>query len=231
MSTAQLAGRPIQGRPSGNPRISLVVKGHPVSVNRAYGNVRTYGRKRLTEEAAIWRDFVRSAVMTWREDHGYPVAGPLELRTPLTVKCIFVGVRGDADNYLKLTLDGLKMGLAIDDREFAHVEAEMFRRSRNSVMQGCLIDIWEHTEPADDHPDHAFDDEPLQQVTVFSALAYDSVVIAVPAVPRLATRQYGLFITIEHARDLYAALGNMLQDLDRPGGLTTDKTWVKDGAA
>ena len=114
--------------------LSVWVEGRPISVNMAYGNRRGGHGKYLKPEARAWSDFVWIAFRI--QSH---IFAPEQL--PLRVHCTFYGVRGDADNYLKLTLDGIKRAIGIDDRHFSPVTAEVVRK-RNAGQQGARIEVW-----------------------------------------------------------------------------------------
>lgn len=128
--------------------LEMYVEGQPVSVNHLYGSTRRQARF-LTEPAKEWRDAVTMETLAARISAGdsvEPSSGMgREYRIPLRVACIFYGVRADVDNLLKLTLDGLKEGLGIDDRHFAVVEsgkAPTFIRNGRR-FRGCWIGVWE----------------------------------------------------------------------------------------
>ena len=114
--------------------LSVWVEGHPISVNSAYGTRRGGRGRYLTAAAQEWRQFVWIAFRI--QSH---IFAPEQL--PLRVHCTFYGVRGDADNYLKLTLDGIKRAIGIDDRHFSPVTAEVVRK-RNNGQQGARIEVW-----------------------------------------------------------------------------------------
>lgn len=125
------------------PDIHFYVFGKPVSVNAMYGHRRN-GGEYLTKAAAKWElDIRRIAGNRTAELRADLRRGALTL--PLHVRCEFFHVRGDADNYLKATLDGLKYGLGIDDVHFAHVEA--IKRPGRPVDQGVNIEIWATRDP------------------------------------------------------------------------------------
>jgi len=65
----------------------------------------------------------------------------LPIGQEIRVACTFVNVRGDADNYLKSTLDGLAEGLQINDRYFNPVQAA--RRIVKGQPRGAIIEIFE----------------------------------------------------------------------------------------
>jgi Holliday junction resolvase RusA-like endonuclease len=111
--------------------LSVWVDGRPVSVNAMYGALPRGGRY-LRSDARAWRDLVWLAFRM--QPHRFR---PEQL--PLRVHCVFHGVRGDADNYLKLTLDGLKCALDVDDRCFSPVTAEVVRS--RSDGQGARIEV------------------------------------------------------------------------------------------
>ena len=112
--------------------LSLWVAGKPISVNSAYGT-RSRGGRYLRPEAAAWRDSVWAAFVPHR---GAFTAAHL----PLRVRCTFYGVRADADNLLKMTLDGLKMALGVDDRHMTPITAHVERG--RTLGQGARIEVW-----------------------------------------------------------------------------------------
>lgn len=135
------------------PRLEVYVEGQPVSVNHMYGSTRHQARF-LTEPAKAWRDAAEAETAYARLASGEVTSaalmGPAPYRTPLKVVCIFYGSRADADNLLKLTLDGLKFSLGIDDGHFAVVEsgkAPVFTRNGRR-FRGCWIGVWESVAAA-----------------------------------------------------------------------------------
>lgn len=146
------------------PRPSLVirVKGEPVSANSAYANAKPGkpiprigrdGRVRyvqpvpryLTRAAQGWRDQVaqetRLAMVLARQH-------PNRMRRPFHVVCTFYGSRADADNLLKMAIDGVKIGLQIDDRYFAHIEARSGGREGGEIAKGVRIEVYEAPVPS-----------------------------------------------------------------------------------
>lgn len=134
--------------------LEMYVEGQPVSVNAMYGS-RLAGSvngptKFLTAAAKAWRDAVAAETRTERLTAGENPSKPALYTLPLKVACLFYGSRADADNLLKLTLDGLKEGLGIDDRHFAVVEsgkAPTFMRNGRR-FRGCWIGVWESVAAA-----------------------------------------------------------------------------------
>lgn len=122
------------------PVLSVFVAGKPVSVNRQYGQRRTGGRY-LTPAAKAWIQSVWVETLMERHLTGWAAPTP---RRNLQVTCTFYGVRGDADNYLKATLDGLKIGLTVDDRYFSPVTA--MKMAKGYAGQGCLIEVWDREQ-------------------------------------------------------------------------------------
>ncbi len=59
---------------------------------------------------------------------------------PLVVRCSFYGVRADGDNLLKLTIDGMRLALGIDDKHFSPITAEVVRGK--AFGQGAWIEVW-----------------------------------------------------------------------------------------
>lgn len=129
--------------------LEMYVKGTPVSTNHMYGSTRHQARF-LTQPAMAWREAVSSETVSARLDAGESSASvttkPAPYHLPLKIGCVFYGSRADADNLLKLTIDGLKEGLGIDDRHFAVVEsgkAPTFMRNGRR-FRGCWIGVWEN---------------------------------------------------------------------------------------
>ena len=131
------------------PLLSLFVQGKPVSVNSMYGlrgpkrpamaarpksQRKAPKRKYLTTEAQAWHDAVAYETMVKLGAQGRP-------RGEVEVHCTFRGIRGDVDNYAKLTLDGLKDGLKVDDRYFNPVVVR--REPKRGRPQGALIEVWD----------------------------------------------------------------------------------------
>ena len=124
--------------------LEMYVEGQPVSTNHMYGNTKGHARF-LSAPARAWRDAVEWETHLARCEAGEPSLSVATYRTPLKVGCIFYGSRADADNLLKLTLDGLKFSRGIDDSEFAVVEsgkAPTFMRNGRR-FRGCWIGVWE----------------------------------------------------------------------------------------
>ena len=116
------------------PLLRIFVAGHPVSTNQMYGS-RGGAAKHLTPAAWAWRESVAISTMRWRYAEGAK-------RPNLAVSCIFSGVQADVDNLLKLTLDGLKAGLMVDDRYVTRICAERLPYSR-SDEKGAWIEVHE----------------------------------------------------------------------------------------
>lgn len=123
-------------KPQAISGLSLWVEGTPVSVNLAYG-VRGRGGKYLKPEAQSWRDLVWAAFRSHPDAQRFT---PDQL--PLRVHCTFYGVRGDADNYSKLAVDGIKLALGIDDRFFSPITCEVARKRASGGKQGARIEVW-----------------------------------------------------------------------------------------
>lgn len=114
--------------------MSVWVDGRPISVNSAYGP-RARGGRYLKPEARAWRDLVWLAFKMQRQKLTIE-------QVPLAVSCTFYGVRGDADNYAKLTLDGIKLALGIDDRHFSPITCAVVRSRRDGI--GARIEVSAH---------------------------------------------------------------------------------------
>jgi len=130
------------------PLLRVFVAGNPVGSNHMYGNRKTFDKamhtRHLTESARLWREAVSYCTMPWRY-------APEAQRPNLSVSCIFLGARADVDNLLKLTLDGLKDGLLVDDRYVLKVCAEK-RLLSAGTERGAWIEVSElppaqHTQP------------------------------------------------------------------------------------
>jgi len=131
MSTTARAPRKKQPPP---PILAFDVPGKPVSANARLGyNGR---RKFLTKEARDWRETVMDEA--WA---AFIAARQPPIQPPLRVVCHVRGVRGDADNYAKLILDGLAEGIGIDDKHFAIVE--MHATAKGLKQPGVLIEVYE----------------------------------------------------------------------------------------
>ena len=124
------------------PLLAIHVKGKPISVNRMYRQSK-WGGRYLAPEAQAWQGMVWTAA--YEKRMGIP-KGSVHATFPpdgrYRVVCTFFHIRGnaDADNLLKLTLDGLKTGLHVDDRFFTTVEAH--KSSDKRQPQGALIEVY-----------------------------------------------------------------------------------------
>src|SRR5579859_3929763 len=100
-------------------KLTIRVPGKPVSVNAMYRN-NARGGKYLAPAAMAWKSLV---CLKTREAKNLR-SDKMNIQ-PLTVVCTFWGMRqnADADNLLKCTLDGLAIGLGIDDKHFTKVMA------------------------------------------------------------------------------------------------------------
>jgi len=131
------------------PLLRVFVAGNPVGSNHMYGNRKTFDKamhtRHLTESARLWREAIAVTVMPWRY-------APEAQRPNLSVSCIFLGARADVDNLLKLTLDGLKDGLLVDDRYVLKVCAEK-RPLSAGTERGAWIEVSElPPAPSVQHP-------------------------------------------------------------------------------
>jgi len=114
--------------------LRIRVVGNPVSVNAMYKR-RMSGQVYVVPEAFTWKQAVWATVL----QHSPQPCVCHALIPPLRVDVTFYGVRGDADNYLKATLDGLKLALRIDDKHFTTVTAHVVRATKEP--RGCLIEV------------------------------------------------------------------------------------------
>jgi Holliday junction resolvase RusA-like endonuclease len=109
----------------------VIVPGQPVSTNAMYQ--RNQHGFHLSTAATEWKDAVGQQVRLWRCDH--PIQFPRHLIVLVTVW----GVKGDCDNYLKATLDGLKVAIGVDDRYYT----PMADRCTGFADSGAIITVWE----------------------------------------------------------------------------------------
>jgi hypothetical protein len=128
--------------------LSFGVSGIPCTTNQrhgrrrrsAYGAPPRSGDVYLTKKAREWQTIVaQSAWLQLALLHNQ--RAHLPTGRDLRVVCTFVGVTGDADNYLKVTLDGLAEGLQINDRYFNPVQAG--RERANGRPKGAIIEVYE----------------------------------------------------------------------------------------
>ena len=121
--------------------LHVFVPGNPASSNHMYG-VRGNGgnggngrgaARHLTAEARAWRDAVTLLTRAWRVPDDAP-------RPLLAVSFVFLGGRADVDNMVKLALDGVKLGLAVDDRYVMRLCAEKQPLPRGGT-RGAWIEV------------------------------------------------------------------------------------------
>ena len=120
------------------PLLRVFVPGAAASGNHMYINRKeaTGQHKRTkvhTPRAAQWIKDVAQSVQQWR----FPENAP---RPRLAVSCTFLNTRSDLDNLLKPTLDGLKIGLMVDDRYVVKLTAEKLPWVRNGE-RGAWIEV------------------------------------------------------------------------------------------
>ncbi len=98
-------------------KVSVFVAGHPVSVNAAYGQ--RGSRRFLTSAAETWKSAVSWTVYAALPDtyKGY-LNHLLPRPRRIAVAYRFRGVRGDADNYIKLTQDAIASAMRVNDKTF-----------------------------------------------------------------------------------------------------------------
>jgi Holliday junction resolvase RusA-like endonuclease len=146
------------------------VRGAPCSANRMWKRAKQ-GHLYLSDAASAWEmavaTDVRTQMDTRRLKRWWVEAGQPQLRVSVT----FYGVRGDIDNYLKTTLDGLKHAIGIDDKYYSPIEAhlgEKLRADGSRQPQGARIEITGASavgpeivsDPASDPDDDPDDDLP-----------------------------------------------------------------------
>ena len=122
------------------PLVDMFIEGAPVSANRMWRRARQ-GHLYISPEAVAWELAVKSQIAIAGIDRKAVQAA----RHPLRVVCEFNRVRGDADNYLKPVLDGLKYGLQIDDRFFRPVESHVV--ADRSQPKGVRVLIYAAATP------------------------------------------------------------------------------------
>lgn len=117
------------------PLLRVFVPGNPVSANHMH-DARGYGAaRRLTPDARAWRDAIALSVMRWR----FAAEAP---RPNLAVSLVWIGARSDIDNPVKLALDGVKLGLAVDDRYVTRLTIEK-RPLAYGDERGAWIEVTE----------------------------------------------------------------------------------------
>jgi len=98
---------PVQPLPP-TPLLRVFIPGNAPSANHMYAARGRGAARYLTTEAVAWREAVATSVMRWRFSERAP-------RPNLAISFTWIGMRSDIDNPVKLTLDGVKLGLAVDD--------------------------------------------------------------------------------------------------------------------
>src|SRR6185437_5894902 len=107
---------------------TVFVEGKPVSVNHAYRRGK-HGKVYLADAANAWKMLVFAAIRQqwigeiWQHAH-----------LPLEIDLTFYAVRADADNLVKVTLDGVKEAIRIDDRHFSPVSSHVVRSSEARAL-------------------------------------------------------------------------------------------------
>lgn len=116
--------------------LRVFVAGKPASVNKLYAARRGTYAKRLDPEAQVWLNTVAIETMRWR----FPERMP---RPRLAVHLTLVGIRANADidNYAKTILDGLKLGIAVDDRYIHRLVIERGEAAYKG-QRGAWIEVW-----------------------------------------------------------------------------------------
>ena len=139
MMAVMASARAVPPEPLATPEptrlLRVFVPGNPASSNHMYG-ARGNGRgaaRHLTAEARAWRDAVTLLTTAWR----FPDDAPRPL---LAVSLVFLGGRADVDNMVKLALDGVKLGLAVDDRYVVRLYAEKQPLPRGGT-RGAWIEV------------------------------------------------------------------------------------------
>lgn len=122
------------------PLVRFAVEARPVSVNASLRVGRGHAYK--SQEAEDYQLAVYATALEWRLTHGYYARETLAGRLQgARVRLTFWGVRGDADNYAKLTVDGLAQGLGVNDRCFAEVTCRRVT-TRPGLHSGVKVEVW-----------------------------------------------------------------------------------------
>ena len=100
--------------PSRTRTLRIWIPGAAVSVNAMYQRT-ARGRVCLTQPARAWKNYVEQIVMYEALVAGFPTRDHLR---DATIWYEFHKPRGDADNLVKLTQDGIAAGLGVNDRIF-----------------------------------------------------------------------------------------------------------------
>jgi Holliday junction resolvase RusA-like endonuclease len=119
------------------PALKLFVPGKPVSVNAAYRH--TGRRVYMTYAAFEWKQAVYYAVL----EEVTIAKRRTSFKPPIAVRYLIQGVKGDADNYLKLCQDGVAAALLLNDKHFQVASAKV---EPNTLPRGCWLEIQEVTE-------------------------------------------------------------------------------------
>lgn len=118
----------------------VFVPGKPVSVNRMYvtGRGRNRNGRRRSDEAIAWETAICYACRRFRPGKG------MVLHTPLRVDIELYRLRANADpdNYVKAVLDGLKLGLGVDDKHYSPVRVCRVYWVPQ-LTPGARITVWE----------------------------------------------------------------------------------------
>lgn len=119
------------------PLLTITVRGKPVSANSMYRH--TARGVFLTTAAKEWKACVTGeAWLACRELRFVPKVTP---GTTYRIVCTFYGVKGDVDNMVKTTIDGLKEGIGVDDRYYSTIEAH--KGEDGAIKQGARIVVYQ----------------------------------------------------------------------------------------
>lgn len=136
MSTRQ--GAPANTIPHADtPLLTITVRGKPCSANSMYRH--TARGVHLTTAAKEWKACVRDEA--WIEMRDTRAQLRMTLGACYHVVCIFYGVKGDVDNMVKTTIDGLKEGIGVDDRYYSSIEAH--KGEDGAIKQGARIAVYQ----------------------------------------------------------------------------------------
>ena len=115
------------------------------SKNKMHGFNPKTGRKFLHPKARAWRKNIADQIKLWIQNNditppatGHPVSVSLIAHFP--PQGGRRGHRSDATNFVDLTIDGVKMGLGIDDYSFS-VSAQPGPTDPNGGYITCLVEL------------------------------------------------------------------------------------------
>jgi hypothetical protein len=94
--------------------LRIIVPGRPETWNHAYKRSRHTGKPVLTEDARLWKEAVYlTSLNAFNRSRWRPTGRRIAVHIWL-----YLSTDMDADNSLKLTLDGLARGIGVNDKLF-----------------------------------------------------------------------------------------------------------------